>query len=569
MADDLKWRNQHPILQQHDTVAEVVSKEQLKLTTELQALAQQYPASADYLQQLHARGKDKEACTFLAYNLHHRIAVWWGYECVVDVLTEILQKPAPVKDIADIAKPRPLRIPDFVKEAQKTAQELDDQDVDPKLMQQLNDAVGSLRAIEAQLRQIAPKEMFDLLDEVVAEQNAQFKKVHGMEPMELLRATVKKALEIEKQERETGMSARIDPNSPIFVETKAMEEKIEKIRQETVALVKAALPAVDEQQQQQDRDNCLEAVYAYIVAPDEVNAQRLLDLGNKIPDKVEGLLSLVAFWSFGDLMPLGKQVVPTPVGLMSNGLNCLLLACALQQGGMFNFAQRFARYYQFGYDCLLGKSNWSDCLQQGKSLYAQRQEQIMTRLQQSAAQQPDSQHVAAAQAAQAAAQQQPEQATVPAAAASPASTQASSPEQGQAAAEPTVASATTESATAPRVNTIAGPEAHAVQAELMAAMQQMHAQLDALVGTKAPAGGASGAAVNTAQTLAAATDMPLEQMQQQLLQELQQLKQHLSQQAPVPPQQGAAPAAPDAAAAPQSQQPQPSVQAPLNKRFRG
>ena len=333
MADDLKWRNQHPLLQQHDTVAEVVSKEQLKLTTELQALAQQYPASADYLKQLHARGKDKEACTFLAYNLHRRIAVWWGYECVVDVLTEILQKPAPVKDIADIAKPRPLRIPDFVKEAQKTAQELDDQDVDPKLMQQLNDAVGSLRAIEAQLRQIAPKEMFDLLDEVVAEQNAQFKKVHGMEPMELLRATVKKALEIEKQERETGMSARIDPNSPIFVETKAMEEKIEKIRQETVALVKAALPAVDEQQQQQDRDNCLEAVYAYIVAPDEVNAQRLLDLGNKIPDKVEGLLSLVAFWSFGDLMPLGKQVVPTPVGLMSNGLNCLLLACALQQGG--------------------------------------------------------------------------------------------------------------------------------------------------------------------------------------------------------------------------------------------
>ena len=40
MADDLKWRNQHALLQQHDMVSAVVSTEQLKLTTELQALAQ-------------------------------------------------------------------------------------------------------------------------------------------------------------------------------------------------------------------------------------------------------------------------------------------------------------------------------------------------------------------------------------------------------------------------------------------------------------------------------------------------------------------------------------------------
>ena len=378
MADDLSWRNQHALLQLHPYVGEVVEKEQLKLTTSQQALAQQYPLSIDYLAYLSQHEQYKDACTFLAYNLHHRIAVWWGYMCVVDVLTEILQKPAPVKDLSDVAKPRPIEIPPFVQEMQQqAAQEIP---LDPKLMDQLNAAQARLKDIEQQLRQIIPAPLFDFADQALAEQNAYFKKVHGMEPMELLNSLVNKAVQIQEQEERTGMSARIDPNSQIFAETKAIEEKVEKIRQETVALVKSALPAIDTEQQNKDRLSCLDAVFAYIAAPDEVNAQRLLDLGNKIPDKIEGLLSLVAFWSYGDLMPQGKQVIPTPIGLMSNGLNCLLLSCALQQGGVFNFAQRFQRYYNFGYECLLGKSNWSPYVAAGTSLHEERTAQIMNTL---------------------------------------------------------------------------------------------------------------------------------------------------------------------------------------------
>ena len=65
---------------------------------------------------------------------------------------------------------------------------------------------------------------------------------------------------------------------------------------------------------------------------------------------------------------------------MSNGLNCLLLSCALQQGGIFNFAQRFQRYYNFGYECLLGKSNWSPYVAAGTSLHEERTKQIMDTL---------------------------------------------------------------------------------------------------------------------------------------------------------------------------------------------
>lgn len=378
MADDLSWRNQHALLQLHPYVDEVVAKEQLKLTTSQQSLAKQYPLSIDYLAYLSQHEQYKDACTFLAYNLHHRIAVWWGYMCVVDVLTEILQKPAPVKDLSDVAKPRPFELPPFVQEMQKQAAQ--ESPIDPKIMDQLNAAQARLKDIEQQLRQIIPAPLFDFADQALAEQNAYFKKVHGMEPMELLNSLVDKAVQIQEQEKRTGMSANIDPNSQIFAETKAIEEKVEKIRQETVALVKSALPAIDTEQQNKDRLSCLDAVFAYIAAPDEVNAQRLLDLGNKIPDKNEGLLSLVAFWSYGDLMPQGKQVIPTPAGLMSNGLNCLLLSCALQQGGIFNFAQRFQRYYNFGYECLLGKSNWSPYVAAGTSLHEERTKQIMDTL---------------------------------------------------------------------------------------------------------------------------------------------------------------------------------------------
>lgn len=378
MADDLSWRNQHALLQLHPYVDEVVAKEQLKLTTSQQSLAKQYPLSIDYLAYLSQHEQYKDACTFLAYNLHHRIAVWWGYMCVVDVLTEILQKPAPVKDLSDVAKPRPFELPPFVQEMQKQAAQ--ESPIDPKIMDQLNAAQARLKDIEQQLRQIIPAPLFDFADQALAEQNAYFKKVHGMEPMELLNSLVDKAVQIQEQEKRTGMSANIDPNSQIFAETKAIEEKVEKIRQETVALVKSALPAIDTEQQNKDRLSCLDAVFAYIAAPDEVNAQRLLDLGNKIPDKNEGLLSLVAFWSYGDLMPQGKQVIPTPAGLMSNGLNCLLLSCALQQGGIFNFAQRLQRYYNFGYECLLGKSNWSPYVAAGTSLHEERTKQIMDTL---------------------------------------------------------------------------------------------------------------------------------------------------------------------------------------------
>lgn len=112
MPDNLKWLNRHTVLLEHPLVEEVVRQENLQLSTPLQRMAQQHENAEDFLAALEQEQNYKDACTFLAYDLHRRAAVWWGYLCVLDLLDELKQAPAKSVDIADIAKPRTLKVPD-------------------------------------------------------------------------------------------------------------------------------------------------------------------------------------------------------------------------------------------------------------------------------------------------------------------------------------------------------------------------------------------------------------------------------------------------------------------------
>ena len=107
------------------------------------------------------------------------------------------------------------------------------------------------------------------------------------------------------------------------------------------------------------RADGLTRTYAYVISPDETNAKLCMDIGTQAPDQPAGLLAACAFWSFGDLAPGSKMIVPTPAGMLGNGINSLLLMLALSQGGERDFKQRFARYYELGYDVAIGANNWS------------------------------------------------------------------------------------------------------------------------------------------------------------------------------------------------------------------
>ncbi|MBP5244626.1 MAG: hypothetical protein J6Z28_07935, partial [Succinivibrio sp.] len=205
----------------------------------------------------------------------------------------------------------------------------------------------------------------------------EIRKEHGKDLFELLNTACEKMIRNHNQDFVIDVK-----NSPI---TKAKEEllgKIEASRKETIDTIKASLPKVDLKAQLKNKRSALDSVYSYIVSPDEDNANNCLQIGNKGPDTPEGLLSLVAFWSFGDLAPKGTVVVKTPSVLLGNGINSLMLMLALAPGGEKKLKERYETYFKLGYEVAAGRNNWSDSIEKGKAphselnLYAALEEEI-------------------------------------------------------------------------------------------------------------------------------------------------------------------------------------------------
>ena len=185
---------------------------------------------------------------------------------------------------------------------------------------------------------------------------SEIRKEHGKDLFELLNAACEKMI------RNQGQDFVIDiENSPITKARKELQDKIEASRKETIETIKAALPKVDLKAQIKNKRSALDSVYSYIVSPDE----------DKGPDTPEGLLSLVAFWSFGDLAPKGTTVVKTPAGLLGNGINSLMLMLALAPGGEKKLKERYETYFKLGYEVAAGRNNWSKSVEEGKAPHAE------------------------------------------------------------------------------------------------------------------------------------------------------------------------------------------------------
>ena len=65
-------------------------------------------------------------------------------------------------------------------------------------------------------------------------------------------------------------------------------------------------------------------------------------------------------------MPGGEQVVRTPAGLAANGLNQVLLMCALHKGGTRKLKERYEHYFNLGVEVMIGKNNWDESVEAGK-----------------------------------------------------------------------------------------------------------------------------------------------------------------------------------------------------------
>jgi hypothetical protein len=349
MADKLEWMNRHFVAVRYASVSDIVTKENYKIRPDLEGLFAGIEGAETMVFKLAEAGKWKDACELMTYAAHRRAAVWWLYRCVMSLMEEILLNPAGERDIATIGINMEPEVPEFAKiELPKP---------DPALLEQVDALVADTKAKIQKANAMLDQEMLHYVEEAVEVAFQEFKRIHGIHPIDLLKQIGAKLLEPRHQ---------IDPNSPIIVEAAKLKAQLAAMQKDTVAAIKSVLPPKVPAHQKKLSDNALSAVYRWVAAPDEENSQRCLDVGNECPDQPGGILSLSAFWSFGNLMPSGEQVIPTPPGLASNGLTQTLLLCALAPGGVRKVKERYAEYFRLGVDVLTGADNWESSLVDSK-----------------------------------------------------------------------------------------------------------------------------------------------------------------------------------------------------------
>jgi hypothetical protein len=365
MADKLNWLNKHLVLVRYLTVEDAAAKEGYKLTPDVAELIEGITGAEEAIFRFAGAGRFKSACELMAYVAHRRAGVWWGYRAVASLAEELRIKPPEPIDL-NAPFPEPKR-PDFPKvEIPKP---------DPALLASVGARRAEIAAETGKLNAAADPAMRRYVEEGVAQAFNAFEETNGIHPLKLLKTL---------GERMRQDPYRLDPNAPLFKAVDALKAQLATQQTQIAAQLMAmhpegipgfikGHPKVAEHRKKQ-QSAALDAVYRWVAVPNPENSQACLTIGNECASTPEGLLALCAFWAFGNLMPLGEQIVPTPPGLAANGLDKVFLVCALQKGGTRKQEERYELYFNLGVDVLSGKDNWEETLVDPKAPYETRSE---------------------------------------------------------------------------------------------------------------------------------------------------------------------------------------------------
>ena len=351
MSDKLEWMNKHFVLLRHKTLNDVCNTEGYKIRPDLLSFFTNQTDAEKVVWDFAEAERWKCACELMAYMAHRRAAVWWGYQCLLSLIKELKVVPAEDRDIDSIATSFEPEVPDFAK--------LEPPQPDPAQVADMEASIAKMQAEYQEMRAKADPEMLKMVEDGLELAFQEFKKVHGHHPMELLKMVAAKPSD----------PYPIDLNSPIFKAADEIKSKLMTVRQETLDTIHAVIPPKVPEHEAKVRDNAMQAIYRWIVAPDEINAKKALEVGNECSDTPAGLLSYCAFWAGGNLTPDSKQdqVVPTPAGLAANGICQVLLMCALHKGGTRKLKERYELYFKLGVDVLTGENNWVESVIEGEA----------------------------------------------------------------------------------------------------------------------------------------------------------------------------------------------------------
>jgi hypothetical protein len=159
MPDKLDWMNKHFVLLRYLSIAEVVEKENYKIRPDLAELFTGVTGAEEMAYKFAKLEKFKDACELLAYVVHRRAGIWWGYRCVNSIIEELKLNPAVERDIADIGTNFTPTVPDFAKIEVPT--------VDPAIKAQSEAILAQVRAKTKAARANADPKMLALLEEAV------------------------------------------------------------------------------------------------------------------------------------------------------------------------------------------------------------------------------------------------------------------------------------------------------------------------------------------------------------------------------------------------------------------
>jgi len=394
MSDRLEWRNEHAVLLREPQWAGIAQRENYKIRADLRPLFEAHPDGADLLVALGERRLHREGCEFLARMMHRRAAVWWGYCCLLTLFAEraaVREGTAPtqpdeLREMAEkLSRQTGIKFPaagmsenvdDFCKAPQVDYQAmLADYVPPPQDKSALMAAAQAVAAKADAIDALLPPSVLADFEASRASVIAGFEAAFGTTPAA--------AFDAANAAAQAGfVTYRVErAESPHLKDVLALPDKLETMRQGTVAQIKGAFPekypttpeAAKLLKAEADRvsDEAVQAVWRWIVAPDERNTTLALAAGNAAGGLPEGMLAYTAAWSFGDLTPEGKQVIPVPPELPGTGLNSTFLMLALAEGGHRKMAERYELYFNLGLEVVYGKNLWPEAVMEDLSPHEQ------------------------------------------------------------------------------------------------------------------------------------------------------------------------------------------------------
>lgn len=406
--------DRHLILLRHQTVAEAIAGDNYTVPDHAQAIAAAHSDAEGYLRALIDADLLKDACDFLAYAMHRRAGVWWGYEVVTALRKELAlaerdamlkAEEAEKKEAEKKEKKEGEEAPEGAGKEAQAAEAAAEGTGKPDAPESAaapgdgaqNGASGAKASQDAEPESFAafaerfkanPKDFMnpaaeaDAFERIKAELQAQLDYVNSLIPPEFREIWNK---EFHKQcEERLGkidgdpfemlaeMARNYEPtNSPrqpdfseaeIVKKTAAKAEEVKQELDESRKVFEMMNPAAPKGVAEGRLLNAMDAVWSWIALPQLEQTKAASVAGNACADKPEGMLALTAFWSFGNLDLTGKMFIPTPPGLAGNGLSGVLTQVIVHPGGTRKPGERLKDALELGLEVAMGRSTWEEGL---------------------------------------------------------------------------------------------------------------------------------------------------------------------------------------------------------------